>query len=167
MKLKTLGLCLAASATLAGCGGGFDDYAVAGPVAPPAKPIVRTYEPIIVSESEFLAAAGTNTIFFDTDKAVLTPQARDVLDRQARWLVTHREVAFRVEGHCDERGTNEYNLALGDRRASAVRDYLVSLGIPVSRVNTVSRGEESPFCSESDESCWSRNRRGNFMVTAK
>jgi peptidoglycan-associated lipoprotein len=72
-----------------------------------------------------------------------------------------------VEGHCDERGTAEYNLALGERRANAVRDYLVSLGIPAARIQTVSKGKESPFCTESNEACWQQNRRGHFLITAK
>jgi peptidoglycan-associated lipoprotein len=72
-----------------------------------------------------------------------------------------------VEGHADERGTNEYNLALGDRRGGSVRDYLVNLGIAADRILAVSRGEESPFCAESNEACWQQNRRGHFVITAK
>ena len=74
---------------------------------------------------------------------------------------------IQVEGHCDERGTNEYNLSLGEERATAVRDYLIGLGIAGDRIQTVSRGEESPFCSESTESCWQQNRRGQFNVTSE
>ena len=106
-------------------------------------------------------------VFFSLDNAELDARARlaaeaagELLQDYPTWMVT-------IEGHCDERGTNEYNLALGDSRAAAVRDYLVSLGIPGNRVSTVSRGEESPFCSDSHEGCWSRNRRGHFVVTAK
>src|SRR5262249_19791587 len=72
-----------------------------------------------------------------------------------------------IEGHCDSRGTNEYNLALGERRATATRDYLVSLGVPVARINIVSKGEEQPFCTEETEACWQQNRRGHFIITAK
>jgi peptidoglycan-associated lipoprotein len=72
-----------------------------------------------------------------------------------------------VEGHCDSRGTSEYNLALGERRAKAVQDYLVSLGVPADRVQTVSKGKEQPFCAEQNESCWQQNRRGHFIITAK
>ena len=72
-----------------------------------------------------------------------------------------------LEGHCDSRGSSEYNLALGNRRATAVKDYLVSLGLPASRVTVVSKGKEQPFCSEESESCWQQNRRGHFIVTAK
>ena len=80
-----------------------------------------------------------------------------------RWTTTK----VLVEGHADSRGTNEYNLALGERRADAVRDYLVSLGIPADRITIVSKGEEQPFCSEDGETCWAQNRRGHFIVTAK
>ena len=76
-------------------------------------------------------------------------------------------MAFTVEGHCDNRGTPEYNLALGERRASAVREYLVSLGVAGTRVQPISKGEEQPFCREDVESCWSQNRRGHFLITAK
>jgi peptidoglycan-associated lipoprotein len=72
-----------------------------------------------------------------------------------------------IEGHADSRGTSEYNLALGERRASAARDYLVTLGVPATRMNVVSMGEEQPFCTEETESCWSQNRRGHFVITAK
>jgi peptidoglycan-associated lipoprotein len=72
-----------------------------------------------------------------------------------------------VEGHCDERGTPEYNLGLGERRANAVRDYLVGLGVAADRITTISKGKESPFCTESGESCWQQNRRGHFIFTAK
>jgi peptidoglycan-associated lipoprotein len=76
-------------------------------------------------------------------------------------------VRISVEGHADERGSGEYNLALGDRRANAVKSYLVNLGVATDRINVVSKGKESPFCTESNESCWQQNRRGHFVVTAK
>ncbi len=151
MNLKILATCLLGSGLLVGCAGGFDDFDVAGPVAPPSKPAVRTYAPAIVSESDFLAAAGTNTVFFDTDKASLNPQARDVLDRQARWLMTHRDIAFRVEGHCDERATPGYNLELGRRRAEAVKAFFVDSGISEDRITAVSFGEESPVIDENGD----------------
>ena len=104
--------------------------------------------------------------FYDFDKALLSPSELSELEQWASFLREERGTIV-IEGHCDERGTNEYNLGLGDSRAAAVRDYLVSLGIPGNRITTVSRGEESPFCSDSHEGCWSRNRRGQFVVTAK
>ena len=84
----------------------------------------------------------------------------DVLKKYATWMIT-------VEGHADERGTAEYNLALGERRANAVKAYLVELGVPSDRITIVSKGKESPFCTESNESCWQQNRRGHFVITAK
>jgi peptidoglycan-associated lipoprotein len=74
---------------------------------------------------------------------------------------------FTIEGHCDERGTNEYNLALGQRRATAAKDYVVSLGVAADLLRTISYGEERPFCRQSDESCWQQNRRAHFVVTGK
>jgi peptidoglycan-associated lipoprotein len=99
--------------------------------------------------------------------AEIRADARPVLQEAARKLRERSSARIRVEGHCDERGTNEYNLSLGEERAAAVRDYLVGLGIDASRIATVSRGEESPFCNESTEGCWQENRRGHFTVTAK
>ena len=106
-------------------------------------------------------------VFFNYDEAELLPEGQTTLQQNADWLRRWTSTSVRVEGHCDERGTNEYNLALGDSRAAAVRDYLISLGIEAGRITTVSRGEESPFCAESHEGCWTRNRRGHFVITAK
>ena len=105
--------------------------------------------------------------FFDYDKADLRDDARTALAADAEWLKKYRTVQFLIEGHCDERGTSEYNLALGDRRANAAKEYLVSLGVDASRIKTVSYGKERPFCSQSTEDCWQQNRRGHFLVTAK
>lgn len=157
-------LALLGCVALAGCAGGFDDYDLAGPVAPPAKPVTRTYAPAIVSEADFLAAAGTNTIYFDTDKATLTPQAVDILERQATWLVTHRGVEIQVEGHCDERATPGYNTDLGRRRADAVRDYFVDRGISPDRITTVSFGEESPVLDANGDV--QINRRAVTVISA-
>ena len=120
-----------------------------------------------MSLDELNSTAPLDAVFFDLDRAELTSQAQTTLQRDAEWLREWPTTRVTVEGHCDERGTNEYNLALGERRAAAVRDYLVSLGIPANRVATASRGEESPVCTDSHEGCWSRNRRGQFVVTAK
>ena len=105
--------------------------------------------------------------FFDYDKADLRDDARTALSTDAEWLKKYRSIQFLIEGHCDERGTSEYNLALGDRRANAAKEYLVSLGVDASRVKTVSYGKERPFCNESTEDCWQQNRRAHFLVTAK
>jgi len=89
---------------------------------------------------------------------------KTTLQRQAAWLQKYPAVRVTVEGHCDERGTREYNLALGARRANAVKEYLVSLGVSSGRVDTISYGKERPICTESDESCWAQNRRGVTVV---
>jgi peptidoglycan-associated lipoprotein len=105
--------------------------------------------------------------FFDYDKADLRDDARTALSTDAEWLKRYRSIQFLIEGHCDERGTSEYNLALGDRRANAAKEYLASLGVDASRIKTVSYGKERPFCNESTEDCWQQNRRAHFLVTAK
>jgi len=106
-------------------------------------------------------------VLFDYDSSALTESARSILQENAEWLERWTSTRITVEGHCDSRGTNEYNLALGERRANAVRDYLVSLGVPSARVQIVSKGEEEPQCTIEAESCWSQNRRGHSIITAK
>ena len=120
-----------------------------------------------MSLSELNGTSPLGPVFFNYDEAEILPEARTILQRNADWLRQWSSTRITVDGHCDERGTNEYNLSLGDERATAVRDYLVSLGIPANRIQTVSKGEEEPFCTDSEEGCWSRNRRGHFTVTAK
>ena len=107
-----------------------------------------------------------DTVHFEYDRYAVQEQDRDLLQRQAAWLQKYPQVRVTVEGHCDERGTREYNLALGARRANAVREYLVSLGISSARVDTISYGKERPICTESNESCWSQNRRGVTTITS-
>ncbi|MEE4271003.1 MAG: peptidoglycan-associated lipoprotein Pal [Thermoanaerobaculales bacterium] len=106
-------------------------------------------------------------VFFDTDRFDLSPEARGVLAKNASWLQKYPTVMILLEGHCDERNTREYNLALGERRANAVRDYLLSLGISGSRVRTISYGEEKPFAIGSGEEAWRLNRRTHFVITAR
>ncbi len=106
-------------------------------------------------------------IFFDFDKFDLRADARERLQKNADFMNQYPTLEFGLEGHCDERGTNEYNLALGERRAHAAKDYLVSLGVSSNRVRTISYGEEKPFCMGHDESCWQDNRRGHFIVTGR
>ena len=102
---------------------------------------------------------------FDYDKYDIRPDAREVLDSVASWLNSHRDIKALVEGHCDERGTNEYNLALGERRAKAARDYLISRGVSHKRMSIITYGEEKPACTEQNEECWQKNRRAHFIVT--
>ena len=105
---------------------------------------------------------------FDYDSSALRDDARSALQADAAWLQKWHQTAIRIDGHCDERGTAEYNLALGQRRAKAVEAYLVSLGIDSKRILINSLGKESPFCATAEnEACWSQNRRGHFSITAK
>ncbi len=107
------------------------------------------------------------TVYFDYDKADLRQDALDVLKKNADWMRAHGQYQVRVEGNCDERGTTEYNLALGDKRASAVKDYLVKAGVPASRLETISYGEEHPADSGNSEGSWAKNRRADFTITGK
>lgn len=106
-------------------------------------------------------------VFFDYDKSDVKEEGRGVLAKDADWLKRWSSVKVTIEGHCDSRGTPEYNLALGERRANAVKSYLASLGVPADRLTVVSKGKEQPFCNEENEACWSQNRRGHFIITAK
>ena len=103
-------------------------------------------------------------IYFEFDSSTLTPAAQDNLLRKAEWLRENSDVTVTIEGHCDARGTNEYNLALGDRRAESAKAFLVDLGIDAMRLTTISYGEERPVCNQRNEECWAKNRRGNFVV---
>ncbi len=103
-------------------------------------------------------------IYFDFDKSDIRPDGVPVLQQDADWLRQHPNAHIVIEGHCDERGSAEYNLGLGDRRANSAREYLVSLGIDGSRIRTISYGKERPVCTESNEECWQRNRRAHFLL---
>lgn len=103
-------------------------------------------------------------VFFNYDSFDLSEEARQTLQANADWLQNNAEVKVEIEGHCDERGTSEYNLALGAKRARAAQDYLVTLGVPAERLSVISYGEELPQCTDANESCWQRNRRGHFSV---
>jgi peptidoglycan-associated lipoprotein len=153
---------------------------VEAPEAPPAPPAAaRDAEPeppAPLTEDEIFARKTLDEVnaerpladaLFDYDQFTLREDARASLQRNADWLRRWTSTRITIEGHCDSRGTSEYNLALGERRANAVREYLVSLGIAADRLVTVSMGEEAPTCVEESEACWQRNRRGHFVVTAK
>lgn len=106
------------------------------------------------------------TVFFDFDSYELKPEARDTLSNNAEWLKMNTDIQVQIEGHCDERGTEEYNLALGERRAAAVKDYLVSMGVDEGRLYTISYGEEVPANTGHDAAAWSENRRAQFKAAA-
>lgn len=117
------------------------------------------------SQQDFTVNVG-DRVFFETDSSILTPQARATLTKQAQWLVRYPNYPVTVEGHADERGTREYNLALGARRAAATRDFLASQGVPTSRMRTISFGKERPVAVCNDISCWSQNRRAVTVLAA-
>ena len=110
------------------------------------------------SQQDFVVNVG-DRVFFESDSSELSPQSIATLEKQAQWLQSYSQYTFTVEGHADERGTREYNIALGARRAQTVRDYLISRGIPAQRMRTISYGKERPVAVCNDISCWSKNRR--------
>jgi peptidoglycan-associated lipoprotein len=137
--------------------------------APPAAPRALSDDEIFSRESldALNAAHPLADAFFDYDQTELREDARASLQRNAQWLNRWKSTKVTVQGQCDERGTAEYNLALGNLRARTVRDYLASLGVPDARITVVSLGKESPVCQDESEACWSQNRRGHFVITAK
>ncbi|HQR47258.1 MAG TPA: peptidoglycan-associated lipoprotein Pal [Thermoanaerobaculia bacterium] len=134
----------------------------AKPAKPPESPEVKVTDRTLVEISGYLKPA-----FFDYDKADIRPDAREALGADAEFLRKWPTLKVTIEGHCDERGTREYNMALGQRRAGSARDFLVSLGVDASRLQIISYGKERPFCTDRTEDCWQKNRRAHFVVTAK
>ena len=128
---------------------------VSQPPPPPPTPAGPT------DEESF--AQNIRHISFDYDEYEIRPDQQPVLQADAEWLMQHPNVSFTVEGHCDERGSIEYNMALGDNRATSVKNALIQAGVAPERIHTVSYGKEKPFCTESSEACWSQNRRGYFV----
>lgn len=116
--------------------------------------------------SEFAENANLKDVYFDFDKYDIRPGDARTLEGNARWLRANRDLIL-IEGHCDARGTNEYNVALGERRAKSTMDYLVAQGVAASRITIVSYGEERPQCVENNEACWSKNRRARFLVKSQ
>ena len=117
------------------------------------------------SQQDFVVNVG-DRVFFESDSTELTPQSRQTLDKQAQWLQHYNRYAFTIEGHADERGTREYNIALGARRAQTVREYLSSRGVEAQRMRTISYGKERPVAVCNDISCWSQNRRAVTVLNA-
>jgi peptidoglycan-associated lipoprotein len=147
---------LAAALAVSACANKPGDGQDGGPMASAAVP---------GSPQDFVVNVG-DRVFFESDSTELTVQARSTLDKQAQWLQRYQKYAFTIEGHADERGTREYNIALSARRGQAARDYLASRGIDVSRVRTIAYGKERPVAVCNDISCWSQNRRAVTVLDA-
>ncbi len=184
--LPAVGLCLALG--VAGCAKKAPAPAPAPPPPPPATtpappppppppaPAPAPEAPRPLTDEELFARKSLDDlnaekplgdVFFAYDQATISDDGRATIQRNMEWLRKWQSTRVLVEGHCDNRGTPEYNLALGEQRAAAVRDYLVSLGLPSDRVTIVSKGEEQPFCNEDTDECFQQNRRGHFLITAK
>jgi peptidoglycan-associated lipoprotein len=106
-------------------------------------------------------------VLFDYDKYDVKESYKTEMQAVSAWMTKNSSATISIEGHCDDRGTNEYNLALGDRRAKSVKDFLISVGVPSSRIETISYGEEKPLCTEQTEECWAKNRRAHFVILMK
>jgi len=135
--------------------------------APAPAPTPAPAPPAMVKPSEFSPNPNLKTIYFDFDKYNIRPDDAKTLDGDAAWLKANPNNLVLIEGHADERGTNEYNLALGEKRAKAAMNYLVAQGVQASRVTIISYGEERPVCAEKTEACWAKNRRDNFLTKAR
>ncbi|MES1256554.1 MAG: OmpA family protein [Acidobacteriota bacterium] len=189
MKSYTTGVVLALGLAAAACHTRPPAVAPARTAAPAAPPTVPARPPLpppppaapgqadtSLSQEELFRRMSLEALnaehplsdaFFDYDQRTLREDARTALQRDAAWLAKWPQTTVSVEGHCDERGTAEYNLALGEERAAAVKAYLEDLGVSSNRVRTVSVGKEAGFCHELNEGCWSQNRRGHFLITGK
>jgi peptidoglycan-associated lipoprotein len=144
------------------------------PPAPPSRPAPRAPAPLTEDQifaqkslAQLNAEKPLSDIYFDFDAAALRDDARAPLQKDAEWMRRWSSTQVVVEGHCDDRGTSEYNLALGSHRAEAVKQYFASLGIAASRVTVITKGKEQPVCTDETESCWQQNRRAHFLITAK
>jgi peptidoglycan-associated lipoprotein len=159
--------CVASLLVLAACSTPKPAPTPAAPPPPPAQtppppPVARG--PLPGSAEDFRVNVG-DTVHFAFDQYNVESSDQGTLGKQAAWLARYPSVRVTVEGHADERGTREYNLALGARRANAVKEYLVAQGVAAGRIETVSYGKERPVCTSSDESCWAQNRRGVTVIT--
>lgn len=129
----------------------------------PMTPVVPAWP----APREFVSVADLRDIRFDFDRDEIRPDDAKALDANAQWLKANVDRSLLIEGHCDERGTIEYNLALGDRRAQATKNYLVAQGVRESRITVISYGKERPICAEHDEACWTENRRAHLVVNSR
>jgi len=156
-------IALSALAALGACASRGEPTPTPSEPTPPA--VQQPRGPVPGSAEDFRVSVG-DRVFFGYDRFDLTPEARQVLERQAAWLRQYPNVRLLVAGNCDERGTREYNLALGARRAAAARDYLVSLGVDGGRIETVSYGKERPLDPRSNEEAWSVNRNAHSQIVS-
>jgi peptidoglycan-associated lipoprotein len=144
------------------------ELSVAAPAAAPEPEAVETPHPENVAvrpeAREFAPSPRLHDIHFDFDQYVVRPQDTKILDANIDWMLSNPKALVLIEGHCDERGTNDYNTALGDHRARATANYLMAHGVLSERITTLSYGEERPLCTERTEACWARNRRAHFLV---
>jgi peptidoglycan-associated lipoprotein len=164
-------LCLGALMALAGCANKPVAVAAAAPpIAPAARPTAPSVPPpaivvgIIPGSAQDLHVNVGDTIHFAFNEYSIEDTDKGTLQKQVAWLARYPRVRVTIEGHADERGTREFNLALGARRAAAAKEYLVSLGVSTTRVDTISYGKERPICTDSNESCWAQNRRGVTII---
>lgn len=164
MNLRIIAL-LAGVAMLTACEAPSDTDGTAGGTGSNTYGTGQNGAPLGVGEGELAQGVG-DRVFFGYDSSVVTAEGQNTLQRQADWLKANSGVNISIEGHCDERGTREYNLALGERRATAARNYLVSLGVNPARVTTVSYGKERPAVLGSNESSWAKNRRAVTVISS-
>ncbi len=157
---------LSAALLLAACTHKQEAVNTAPPPAPPPPPQQQAVTSSIIpgSAQDFKVNVG-DTVHFALNQFNIEDNDKGTLSKQAAWLGRFPSVRLNIEGHCDERGTREYNLALGARRANAVKEYLVAQGVSAARLETISYGKERPICTESSEDCWSQNRRGVSVIT--
>jgi peptidoglycan-associated lipoprotein len=168
---KTMLLLATAGLAIAGCA---KKRPPVLPPAPPSEPVTQAPEGPPVdnaggavvpgSNADFQRSVTSNTVLFGLDQYDIDPQARTILDSQAEWLARYPNQRITIEGHCDERGTREYNLALGDRRANAAKNYLAAKGVAATRMTVISYGAERPAATGSDEQSWAQNRRAVTIV---
>ena len=163
MRFKVLGMVAALALVVSACESTSDSGAGASGSGSGSITPLPAAEPLALKD-QFVVDVG-DRVFFSFDRFDIESDQKQVLDRQAAWLKSHIFVTVTIEGHADERGTREYNLALGERRANAVKDYLIYQGVDAKRIKTVSYGEERPVALGSDEAAWSQNRRGVTVVS--
>lgn len=174
MPILALLILALAALVLVGCAAKKPETTTPPPVIETAPPPTTSFTPEPPAKTEELGTADfwnkkgvLVRINFETDKWDILPEARQILKENAAWVLAHPEFRLSVEGHCDERNTDAYNLALGERRANATREYLIGLGVPAGILSTVSYGKAKPLCNQANDSCYAENRRAEFVLIDK